>query len=56
MFIEPLPANTEVTFYLDQGAPIENVPSSLKNEGHEIISKKQHVDGYYILKVKKKGE
>ena len=32
--------------WLDDGKPIENVPGSVKLEGHEILSQTQHTDGY----------
>lgn len=38
--------------YLDEGEPIENVPGSLKGEGHKIVSIKKRGD-YYSLIVEK---
>lgn len=38
---------------LDEGEPIDNVPLSIKELGHEIIEKKKR-ENYYILKVLKK--
>ena len=38
---------------LDDGAPIENVPRSLKLEGHEILEQEQASEGYWRIKVKK---
>ncbi|MFW6007109.1 MAG: sulfurtransferase TusA family protein [Halanaerobiales bacterium] len=54
LFIEPLPSKTEITLYLDEGEPIDNVPRSLKKEGHEILEKSKKDEGYYVLKVRKK--
>ncbi|MCQ2199722.1 MAG: sulfurtransferase TusA family protein [Paludibacteraceae bacterium] len=39
---------------LDDGKPIENVPGSVKLEGHEILSQTQHTDGYWQVIIKKK--
>ncbi len=38
--------------YLDEGEPIQNVPGSLKGEGHTILSIEKK-DGYYSVVVKK---
>lgn len=40
--------------WLDDGKPIENVPGSVKLEGHEIISQTQHSEGYWQVIIKKK--
>ncbi len=56
LFIEPLADGEKATFYLDKGEPIKNVPRSLEAEGHVIIEISKHEDGYFILKVKKKGD
>ena len=41
--------------WLDDGKPIENVPGSVKLEGHEILSQTQHTDGYWQVVIKKKS-
>jgi len=40
--------------WLDDGKPIENVPGSVRLEGHEILSQTQHSDGYWQVVIKKK--
>lgn len=40
--------------WLDDGKPIENVPGSVRLEGHEILSQTQHTDGYWQVVIKKK--
>ena len=40
--------------WLDDGKPIENVPGSVKLEGHEILSQTQHTEGYWQVIIKKK--
>ena len=38
--------------YLDDGAPIANVPRSVEGEGHEIVGKEK-IGNYWSLKIKK---
>jgi TusA-related sulfurtransferase len=40
---------------LNGGEPIQNVPRSLKDEGHKITSVTQTEDGTYVLRVLKGG-
>ncbi len=37
---------------LDSGEPIQNVPKSLKDEGHKIVEVKKE-DDYFRLKIRK---
>lgn len=39
---------------LDDGKPIENVPGSVRLEGHTVLSEKQLPDGYWQVLIKKK--
>ncbi len=39
---------------LDDGKPIENVPGSVKLEGHEVIAQKQSAEGYWTVLIRKK--
>lgn len=39
--------------WLDDGAPIENVPGSVQSEGHEVISQKR-IDNYWSVLIRKK--
>lgn len=41
-------------FYLDDGAPINNVPKSVEKEGHKIISIDENYPGYNLLTIEKK--
>ena len=40
---------------LNEGEPIQNVPRSLKDEGHKILSLNDLGDGTFTLLVKKGG-
>lgn len=42
--------------HMNAGEPAENVPRSLKEEGHEILELTQNDDGTYDLLVKKVGD
>lgn len=37
---------------LDSGEPIQNVPKSIKDEGHKIVEVKKE-DGFFRLKIQK---
>lgn len=39
---------------LDDGKPIENVPGSVRLEGHTVLSETQYSDGYWQVIIKKK--
>ena len=39
---------------LDDGKPIENVPGSVRLEGHTILSQTQHSEGYWQVIIQKK--
>lgn len=38
--------------FLDDGEPIQNVPSSLSLEGHEVMNKELMPEGHWVLTVK----
>lgn len=42
--------------HMNGGEPAENVPRSLKEEGHEILDLTQNPDGTYDLLVRKVGD
>ena len=39
---------------LDDGKPIENVPGSVRLEGHAILSQTQYSEGYWQVIIQKK--
>jgi TusA-related sulfurtransferase len=41
---------------LNDGEPVQNVPRSLKDEGHKIIRLSDNKDGTYELIVRKAGD
>ena len=41
---------------LNDGEPVQNVPRSIKDEGHQILKLDDNGDGTYTLYVKKVGD
>ncbi len=52
LFLENMETGETLSLLLDEGEPIENVPASLKEDGHKIL-KIQQVEDYYRLLVEK---
>ncbi|VAV83436.1 hypothetical protein MNBD_DELTA01-2032 [hydrothermal vent metagenome] len=50
--LEALDAGEVLEIVLDSGEPIQNVPKSIKDEGHKIVEVKKE-DGHFRLKVEK---
>ncbi len=50
--LENLPSGDVIEALVDDGSPIRNVPKSLLNDGHKILSTKP-VDGQYLLTIEK---
>lgn len=55
MALEDLEDGQTLTVHLNDGEPIQNVPRSLKDEDHKVLSVKKREDGTYDLVVKKNG-
>ena len=54
--IEELDEGQILAIRLNDGAPVQNVPRSLKEEGHEILKLNDNQDGTFTLFVKKVGD
>ncbi|MBI5971241.1 MAG: sulfurtransferase TusA family protein [Deltaproteobacteria bacterium] len=50
--LESMEAGEVLELTLDSGEPIQNVPKSIKEEGHKILEVKKE-DGFFRLKVQK---
>ena len=50
--LETMASGSILEVLLDDGEPSENVPKSIKNDGHKIISLKEE-QGHYKLTIKK---
>ncbi len=53
--LESMEAGEVLEVILDSGEPIQNVPKSIKEEGHRILEVKKE-EGFFRLKVQKTGE
>ena len=51
--LELMPAGSTLEVLLDDGAPIENVPKSVKNDGHDILVQEPIDDGHHRIVIKK---
>lgn len=45
-----------ISIKMNDGEPVQNVPRSLKDEGHQILKLLSNDDGTYNLLVKKVGD
>lgn len=51
--LSPMKSGQTLEILLDDGAPIQNVPGSVRGEGHEVLSTTM-VDGYWKVLIRKK--
>ena len=54
--LEELDDGDILSIRLNDGEPVQNVPKSIKEEGHEVLSLDKNDDGTYQLIVKKVGD
>ena len=54
--LEELDDGQILQVHLNDGEPVQNVPRSVKDEGHRILKLKANEDGTYELYVKKVGD
>lgn len=54
--IEELEEGEVIAIHMNDGEPVQNVPRSIKEEGHQILKLVNNEDGTYDLIVKKVGE
>ncbi|MFQ5560966.1 MAG: sulfurtransferase TusA family protein [Nitrospinota bacterium] len=52
--LEEMEVDEQLRIYLDDGAPIKNVPNSLRNDGQEIVKMQKTDEGFFDLLIKKK--
>lgn len=55
MALEDLEDGQVLDVHLNEGEPIQNVPRSLKDEGHKVLSVQKNDDETYNLLVQKGG-
>jgi TusA-related sulfurtransferase len=51
--LDTLAIGSQLVVLLDDGDPIQNVPNSIMNEGHQVLSQEK-VDYYYRIVIQKK--
>jgi TusA-related sulfurtransferase len=54
--LEELEDGDILSIHLNDGEPVQNVPHSIKEEGHKILKLIDNQDGTYDLIVRKVGE
>lgn len=54
--LEQLDAGEKLEVMLDEGDPIQNVPRSVKEEGHQVLKVLHDPEGFYRLVIEKSGE
>ena len=56
VYLEELDDGQILSVRLNDGEPIQNVPRSLKDEGHQVLEIRDNGDGTFTLFVKKVGD
>lgn len=54
--LEKLDEGQILSIRMNDGEPVQNVPRSIKEEGHQILKLDDNEDGTYTLYVKKAGD
>ena len=54
--LEELDEGQILSIRINDGEPVQNVPRSIKEEGHQILKLDDNEDGTYTLYVKKAGD
>lgn len=54
--LEELDDGQVLAIRLNDGEPVQNVPRSIKEEGHQVLKLDANEDGTYTLIVKKVGD
>ena len=54
--LEELEEGQVLFIRMNEGEPVQNVPRSIKDEGHQILKLLNNQDGTYSLIVRKAGE
>ena len=54
--LEELEEGQVLSIRMNEGEPVQNVPRSIKDEGHQILKILNNQDGTYSLIVRKAGE
>lgn len=52
--LDTLEVGSRLVVLLDDGEPIQNVPKSIMNEGHQVLTQEK-VDAYYRIVIQKEN-
>lgn len=52
--LTPMHSGQTLEILLDDGQPIQNVPGSVRNEGHTVLNMEQQPEGFWKVLIKKK--
>jgi sulfite reductase (ferredoxin) len=52
--LETMNSGEQLEIFLDDGEPIQNVPNSVKLEGHSILSQEKDAKGHWVVLIQKK--
>ena len=50
--LDTLEVGSQLVVFLDDGDPIQNVPKSIMNEGHQVLTQEK-VDAFYRIVIQK---
>ncbi len=53
MALSPMKKGEKLQIFLDNGEPIQNVPNSVKLEGHKVLEQKQMTEGHWNVLIEK---
>ena len=53
LVLETMTTGQQLSILLDDGAPIQNVPNSVKLEGHKVLSQNQSSEGHWTVLIEK---
>lgn len=54
--LEELEDGQILAIRMNDGEPVQNVPRSMKEEGHQVLKLNENQDGTYTLLVRKEGD
>lgn len=54
LVLETMSSGETLTIFLDEGEPIQNVPNSVKLEGHKVLEQEKQREGHWKVVIEKK--
>jgi len=54
LVLETMQSGEQLTIFLDEGEPIQNVPNSVKLEGHKVLEQEKQTEGHWKVVIEKK--